>query len=90
MSILVYAYATGAFSRRKLENVTFDSVAFHFVAADEHPSHQETGRTTARLGQEAYGAGRSAHQVTDKSYRNLDIRKMARSGCLPDGWFKGQ
>ncbi|MEO6421552.1 MAG: hypothetical protein ABIR84_02400 [Candidatus Nitrotoga sp.] len=23
-------------------------------------------------------------------FSNLDIRKMARSGCLPDGWFKGQ
>ncbi|WP_256380098.1 hypothetical protein [Candidatus Nitrotoga sp. AM1P] len=30
------------------------------------------------------------NKATKKSYRNLDIRKIARPGCLPDGWFKGQ
>ena len=39
LSILVYGYATGVFSSRKLENVTYDSIAFRFVAADEHPDH---------------------------------------------------
>lgn len=34
LSILVYGYATGVFSSRKLENATYDSVAFRFVAAD--------------------------------------------------------
>ena len=39
LSILVYGYATGVFSSRKLENATYDSIAFRFVAADEHPDH---------------------------------------------------
>lgn len=39
LSILVYGYATGVFSSRKLENATYDSVAFRFVAADQHPDH---------------------------------------------------
>ena len=39
LSILVYGYATGVFSSRKLENATHDSIAFRFVAADEHPDH---------------------------------------------------
>ena len=39
LSILVYGYATGVFSSRKLENASYDSVAFRFVAADEHPDH---------------------------------------------------
>ena len=39
LSILVYGYVTGVFSSRKLENATYDSVAFRFVAADEHPDH---------------------------------------------------
>ena len=39
LSILVYGYATGVFSSRKLENATYDSVAFRFVAANEHPDH---------------------------------------------------
>lgn len=39
LSILVYGYATGVFSSRKLEHATYDSIAFRFVAADEHPDH---------------------------------------------------
>ncbi len=32
-------YATGVFSSRKLERATYDSVAFRFIAAHEHPDH---------------------------------------------------
>ena len=39
LSILVYGYATGVFSSRKLEHATYDSVAFRYVAADTHPDH---------------------------------------------------
>ena len=39
LSVLVYGYATGVFSSRKLENATYDSVAFRFCAADQHPDH---------------------------------------------------
>src|ERR1700692_1497430 len=39
LGILVYGYATGVFSSRKLERVTYDSVAFRFIAANEHPDH---------------------------------------------------
>ena len=39
LSILMYGYATGVFSSRKMENATHDSIAFHFVAADQHPDH---------------------------------------------------
>src|SRR3972149_2773978 len=39
LSILMYGYATGVFSSRKLENATYDSIAFRFVAADQHPDH---------------------------------------------------
>src|SRR3979411_2431906 len=37
--VLVYGYATGVFSSRKLERATYDSVAFRFVAANDHPDH---------------------------------------------------
>src|SRR5690606_20472410 len=36
---LVYGYATGVFSSRKLERATYDSVAFRFIAVNEHPDH---------------------------------------------------
>jgi len=39
LGILVYGYATGVFSSRKLERATYDSVAFRFIASNEHPDH---------------------------------------------------
>ena len=39
LGLLVYGYATGVFSSRKLERATYDSVAFRFIAANEHPDH---------------------------------------------------
>src|SRR5215212_8487674 len=39
LGILVYGYATGVFSSRKLERATHDSVAFRFIAANDHPDH---------------------------------------------------
>ena len=39
LGILVYGYATGVFSSRKLERATYDSVAFRYVAANAHPDH---------------------------------------------------
>src|SRR6266851_230384 len=39
LSILVYGYATGVFSSRRLERATYDSVAFRFITANEHPDH---------------------------------------------------
>jgi transposase len=39
LGILVYGYATGVFSSRKLERASYDSVAFRFIAANDHPDH---------------------------------------------------
>src|ERR687893_360470 len=39
LGILVYGYATGVFSSRKLERATYESVAFRFIAANDHPDH---------------------------------------------------
>jgi len=39
LGLLVYGYATGVFSSRKLERATYDSVAFRYIAANEHPDH---------------------------------------------------
>jgi len=39
LSVLIYGYATGVFSSRKLERATYDSVAFRFIAANDHPDH---------------------------------------------------
>jgi hypothetical protein len=39
LSVLIYGYATGVFSSRKLERATYASVAFRFIAANDHPDH---------------------------------------------------
>lgn len=39
LALLVYGYATGVFSSRKIERATYDSVAFRYIAAEQHPDH---------------------------------------------------
>jgi transposase len=39
LALLVYGYATRVFSSRALERATYDSVAFRFIAGNEHPDH---------------------------------------------------
>lgn len=39
LSLLVYGYATGTFSSRKIERATYDSLAFRYLAAGSHPDH---------------------------------------------------
>jgi transposase len=39
LALLIYAYATGVFSSRKIERATYDSVAFRFIACNDHPDH---------------------------------------------------
>ena len=39
LALLVYGYATGVFSSRKLERASYDSVSFRYVAQSEHPDH---------------------------------------------------
>jgi transposase len=39
VALLFYAYATGVFSSRKIEQATYDSVAFRYIAANTHPDH---------------------------------------------------
>ena len=39
LGLLIYGYASGVYSSRKLERATYDSVAFRFIAANDHPDH---------------------------------------------------
>ncbi len=39
LALLVYGYATGVFSSRKIERATYGSLAFRFIAANQHPDH---------------------------------------------------
>ena len=37
--LLIYCYATGTFSSRRIEGLTYDSVAVRYLCADTHPDH---------------------------------------------------
>jgi len=39
LGLMVYGYATKVFSSRALERATYDSVAFRFIAGNQHPDH---------------------------------------------------
>ncbi len=39
LALLVYGYATGTYSSRRLEQATYDSLAFRYIAANTHPDH---------------------------------------------------
>src|ERR1700759_5715473 len=49
LGILVYGYATGVFSSRKLERATYDSGAFRFIAANQHPDHDTIAAVRRRF-----------------------------------------
>jgi transposase len=39
LGLLIYCYATGSFSSRKIEQLTYDSVPVRYLCADTHPDH---------------------------------------------------
>jgi transposase len=39
LALLFYGYATGVMASRKLEQATYDSLAFRYIAANTHPDH---------------------------------------------------
>jgi transposase/IS5 family transposase len=38
-AVMLYGYATGSYSSRKIEQACYDSVAFRYIAANTHPDH---------------------------------------------------
>jgi transposase len=55
LGLLVYGYATGVFSSRKVERGTYDSVAFRFIAANDHPDHDTIATFRRRFLKEIEG-----------------------------------
>lgn len=39
LALLIYGYATGTFGSRRIEQATYDSLAFRYIAANTHPDH---------------------------------------------------
>jgi transposase len=55
VKLLVYGYCTGRMSSRKLEQATYDDIAFRVLTCDQHPDHDSIAdfrkRHVAELGQ---------------------------------------
>src|SRR6202051_105034 len=55
LGLLVYGYATGVFSSRKLERATYDSGGFRLIAANDHPDHDTIATFRRRFLKEIEG-----------------------------------
>ncbi len=49
LGLLVYGYATGIFSSRKLEQATYESVPFIYIAGGKHPDHDTINSFRSRF-----------------------------------------
>jgi transposase len=52
LSLLIYGYATGCYSSRKIERATYDSLAFRYMACNRHPDHDTLATFRKRFGKE--------------------------------------
>lgn len=52
LSLLIYGYATGTFSSRKIERATYDSLAFRYLACNQHPDHDTLATFRRRFGKQ--------------------------------------
>ena len=49
LGLLVYGYATGVFSSRKIERATYEVVPFIFIAGGKHPDHDTINNFRSRF-----------------------------------------
>ena len=52
LSLLIYGYATGCYSSRKIERATDDSLAFRYIACHRHPDHDTLAHFRRRFARE--------------------------------------
>ena len=79
LSLLIYGYATGTFSRRKIERATYDSRAFRYIACHRHPDHDTLATFRKRFGKEFESAFIQVLQVAREN-------PLSRFGTVsPDG-----
>jgi transposase len=44
LALLIYCYATGVFSSRKIERATYDSISVRYICANHHPDHDTVAK----------------------------------------------
>ena len=83
LSLLFYGYATGVFSSRKLEKATYDSIAFRYICANEHPDHDSINTFRSRFRKEISDL---FTQILNDSQRG----RMAENGDYQPGRFQDE
>ena len=67
LRVLLYGYATGVYSSRKLEAKTYDDVAFRYLSADAHPDHDTLAEFRKRHLESLAGLFTQALQLCEKA-----------------------
>ena len=80
LGLLVYGYATGVFSSRKLERASYDSVAFRFIAANDHPDHDTIASFRRRFLGSSLRVPRTVSRRHGRSTPCFHAHKHGRTG----------
>src|SRR5437016_1322207 len=56
LGLLLYGYATGVFSSRKIERATYEAVPFRFIAGNLHPDHETLATDRAHISARTEGS----------------------------------
>ena len=88
LGLLIYSYATGTFSSRKIEKNTREQVAVRLLCADRHPDHDRGGGGESRglvMGEPASAlfAGKIARCSRAASIRCWRARRASPCSCSP-------
>lgn len=67
LGLLIYGYATGTFSSRKIERATYDSLAFRYLACNRHPDHDTLATFRRRFGEQFESAFVQVLQVAHEN-----------------------
>lgn len=72
LALLIYCYANGIFSSRKIERATYRDVAVRFIAGNHHPDHD----TIARFRRQNLNVVSEAFKQTLRLAKKLDLLKV--------------
>lgn len=83
LALLIYCYANGIFSSRRIERATHRDVAVRFIAADQHPDH-DTIATFRRENAEAVAAAFAEVLVLARELGLLKLGMVSIDGSKID------
>ncbi len=83
LALVIYCYANGIFSSRRIERATYRDVAVRFVAANTHPDH-DTIATFRRRNEQAFKAAFLQVLLLAKELRLLKVGTVSVDGTKID------